>query len=66
MGLPLNTTWKLQLAQNVMAQAAMDMSCSGYISTLLHVQHWLPVGFRVQFMGLVTTRVCLFEGPCVR
>lgn len=51
-GLPLETTWKLQLVLNAVAYAIMGVFHQVYVTPLLHELHWLPVGFWVQFKVL--------------
>lgn len=53
MRLTLNTTWKLQLDQNVVVQAVIDAPWFTHVTPLLRELHWLPVFFWMQFRMLV-------------
>lgn len=53
MELPLKNIWKLQLVQNAAAWATMGIFWFADVIPLLHILHWLSVGFWV----LVTYQV---------
>lgn len=54
MRLPLKTTWKPQLIQNVASRFI-------HIMLLLHKLHWLPISFQMQFKMLIITFKALYE-----
>lgn len=54
MGLPLNTTQKLQLLQNVASQMLMGAARYQHLTLLMEL-HWLLVGYRAHFKVLINT-----------
>lgn len=54
-GLPLKSTWKIQLIQNVAAWLLSGGSRWEHILPILKPVHWLPVSFWVQFKLLAVT-----------
>lgn len=53
MGLPLETTWKLQLVQKAAATLPDAVAFRTYMNHVLKQLHWLPVHFRAQFKVLM-------------
>lgn len=45
LGLPLNSTQKLQLVQNMVMQQFSDTLLYIHVTPLFFELHWLPVGF---------------------
>ena len=54
-GLPLKTTWKVQLVQNAAARLLAGSSYRDHITPVLKELHWLPIRFRLEFKVLVMT-----------